>query len=267
MASRSPEAPSGCPAGSALHTANEPSENTITDLLATVIAAHGGLENWNSFTSLKAHVRYGGAVWALKGAEGWLDEANVTVALREAWASHNPFGNAGRVSSFTPDRVTIADADGAIVEELIDPRSSFAGRRGEVPWSDGQLAYLSGCAMWTYLNMPFLLTYPGVKAKEIEPWYDSGVTWRRLEATFPETAATHCAIQTVHVAQSGLLARHDYDVEIVGGASAAHLVSDYVDVSGIRIPTKRRLFPRRPDGRTMPEPLLISIDLSDLELR
>jgi len=65
----------------------------------------------------------------------------------------------------------------------------------------------------------------------------------------------------------GLLARHDYDVEIGGGTSAAHYVSDYVDVAGIRLPTKHRIFPRTPDGQSLAEPLVVSIDLSEIAFK
>ena len=62
----------------------------------------------------------------------------------------------------------------------------------------------------------------------------------------------------------GLLTRHDYDVEINAGNPAAHYVSDYDEVAGIRLPTKHRIFPRTPDGQSLPEPLFVSIDVSEI---
>jgi hypothetical protein len=41
-------------------------------------------------------------------------------------------------------------------------------------------------------------------------------------------------------------------------------VSDYHDVAGIKLPTKHRIFPRTPDGQSLPEPLFVSIDLSEI---
>jgi hypothetical protein len=49
------------------------------------------------------------------------------------------------------------------------------------------------------------------------------------------------------VRDDGLLSRHDYDVEISGGTSAAHYVSDDDDVAGIKLPTKHRIFSCTPD--------------------
>jgi hypothetical protein len=48
------------------------------------------------------------------------------------------------------------------------------------PWTDPQLAYFAGCAMWTYLNTPFLLAWPGVVCEELSPWQENGESWRRL---------------------------------------------------------------------------------------
>jgi hypothetical protein len=88
--------------------------------------------------------------------------------------------------------------------------------------------------------------------------------WRRLRVVWPSYLATHSTEQTLYFDNEGLLARHNYDVEISGGTSAAHYVSDYDEVSGIRFPTKRRIFPRTPDGQSLAEPLVVSIDLSEI---
>ena len=47
----------------------------------------------------------------------------------------------------------------------------------------------------------------------------------------------------------------------------AHYIEGYEDVSGIMFPTKRRIFPRQADGTASPEPLVVSIDLSDITLK
>jgi hypothetical protein len=71
-------------------------------------------------------------------------------------------------------------------------------------------------------------------------------------------------VQTFYFGDDGLLRRHDYDVEIAGNNPAAHYVSDFKDVSGIMMPTKRRVFLRRPDNAPSLDLVLISIDLSDI---
>jgi len=39
----------------------------------------------------------------------------------------------------------------------------------ETPWDDTDVAYFSSEALWTYLTVPFLYTYPGVVTEELIP--------------------------------------------------------------------------------------------------
>ncbi|OYW34741.1 MAG: hypothetical protein B7Z41_01190 [Rhizobiales bacterium 12-66-7] len=235
-------------------------------LAQKIIDAHGGLDTWKAFSTLTAHLRQGGALWALKGQDGKLDETNVTVGIGREWASHAPFGPDGNVTLFEPGRVQIKDAAGAVIEELADPRASFAGHDLMTPWSEPQLAYFAGIAMWTYLNMPFLLASPGVVSRAAGEWREKGETWQRLEVTFPPEISTHSTVQTLYVDEAGLLKRHDYDVEIAGNTPGAHYIDGYVEVQGLMFPTVRRIYPRQPDGTSLPEPLVVSIDLSVIRL-
>ena len=231
------------------------------------ISAHGGLARWKTFRTVSADLIQGGVLWSLKGKSGVLDKVNVKADLTREWASHSPFRDAAKRSVFEPPtRVAIETTAGEVLEELRNPRDSFKGHTLETPWNDLQLAYFAGCAMWTYLNTPFLLAAPGLDAEELEPWKERGETWRRLRVTFPASIITHSTVQTLYLDQRGLLKRHDYDVEIAGGTPGAHYVDEFVDVSGILFPTKRRIFPRQPDGKSLSEPLVVSIDLSNILL-
>jgi hypothetical protein len=241
-------------------------EVAATDLAKLAIAAHGGLEQWKRLSTISVHGVNGGLLWGAKGKAGVLDDVTVTVDLRNEKVSHWPFGSPDRRSRFEPRRVALENASGKVVEELLNPRSSFKGHTFETPWSNLQLAYFAGCAMWTYLNTPFLLVRPGVESEELEPWQEAGETWRRLKVRFPVDIATHSTEQTLYFDQQGLLKRHDYDVEISGGTPAAHYVYDLKQFSGIVFPTKRRIFPRQPDGHSLPEPLVVSIDLDQFVL-
>ena len=236
----------------------------MSDLLETVIEAHGGLERWTRLERVSARLIQGGALWALKGQAGVLDDVVVTASLHEERVSHRPFGAPDRRSAFTPERVAIENADGAVIEALDAPRSSFAGHTVETPWSTLQLAYFVGTAMWTYLTQPFSFALAGFESRELDPWDEAGRELRRLRVAWPSYLATHNTEQTLYFDDEALLVRHDYDVEISGGTTAAHYVSDYEDVSGVRLPTKHRIFPRTPDGQSLTEPLIVSIDVSDV---
>ena len=89
--------------------------------------------------------------------------------------SHAPFGATGLRSSFSKDRVAVESTDGRVVEELLTPRASFAGHQLSTPWTDLQLAFFVGCAMWTYLNVPFVLAWPEVKIEEAGSWWTVSV--------------------------------------------------------------------------------------------
>ena len=211
-------------------------EVSVPALAILAIEAHGGLDRWERFSTLSVDGINGGVLWGAKGKAGVLDDVTVTVDLRSEKVSHWPFGSPDRRSRFEPQRVALENASGKVVEELLQPRASFQGHTLETPWSDLQLAYFAGCAMWTYLNTPFLLVRPGVESEEVEPWEEAGEI------------------------------RHDYDVEISGGTPAAHYVSDPKEFSGIVFPTKRKIFLRQPDGHSAPEPLVVSIDLDEFVL-
>ncbi|AIO72981.1 hypothetical protein [Burkholderia multivorans] len=237
--------------------------NTIAQ---SVIDAHGGLAQWRNFRQVSARLVQGGALWGLKGFAGVLDETTVTVATDRQWASHAPVGALAARSEFTGDRVALLDSAGRVLAEREDPRGSFDGHALETRWDELQLAFFAGCAMWTYLNVPFVLAWDGVRCDDDGVWEEQGETWRRIRVHYPDALEVFSKTQTIYVGPDGLLRRLDYDVEIAGNTPGAHYVSDYTTVSGIRFPTKRRIYPRTPDGHALPEPLVVSIDLHDIAL-
>jgi hypothetical protein len=238
----------------------------MTDLLELAVAAHGGLDRYNQFKTVSTHLVLGGRMWALKGQEAVMGNTRirVTVDLHQEHASLAPFQLPNHRTNFTPQRVAVETTEGAVVEERTNPRSAFAGHTLQTPWDDLHFIYFASYAMWTYLTAPFSLTWTGFEVAEIEPWQELGEIWRRLKVKFPPHIASHSTEQTFYFGEDGLLRRHDYEVEISGNTPAAHYVSDYQDISGIMIPTKRHVFTRQPDNKPALDSVLISIDLSDI---
>lgn len=237
----------------------------MSDLATLAMDAHGGLDRWRRLKSVSARLFQDGVLWKLKGHDGVLSDVHIAVDLRKEWASHRPFMKADRHTSFQPGRIAIETSSGDVVEERFNPRDSFKGHVLETPWDNLQLAYFAGYAMWTYLNTPFLFALPGVKTEEIQPWQENGAAWRRLKVTFPTSIATHSAEQTFYFDERGLLKRHDYDVDVSGGTSAAHYVSELEEFSGVIVPTKHTVCGRQADGKAVPTPLVVSIDISEIE--
>lgn len=235
----------------------------MTDLIDLALHAAGGLERFRSFRTVSARLRHTGVLWQLKQREGVLTDSRVTVQLHTQQVSHAPFAPSTDHSVFTPSRVEIRRTDDTLVEALDAPRASFEGFEMETPWSNPQLAYFAGYTMWTYLTSPFLLRHAGVEAEEIAPWIVDGLPWRRLRVKFPPEVATHSALQTFYFDADGLLRRHDYEVDIQGRNAAARYLSDYVEVQGLRMPTRFRIYPRTPENLALPEPLIVGVDLSE----
>ncbi len=55
----------------------------MTDLLETVIEAHGGLPRWAEFHTVSARLVQGGVLWSLKGQPGALDDVFVEAGLHD----------------------------------------------------------------------------------------------------------------------------------------------------------------------------------------
>jgi hypothetical protein len=238
----------------------------MTELLDSVLQAHGGLDRWNQFRKVAATIVGGGGLWPLKGVT--LDPAprEMTVMLHEEWASVSPFGQPGWHSSFKADRVTIETAEGTVVQERTDPRASFTGHVMNTPWDPLHLAYFNGYAMWTYLTTPFFMAMPGFTVEEIAPWQEGREQWRGLRVRFPDYIASHSPEQDFYFSDDFLLRRHDYQVDVAGGFAAAQYVHDHVEAGGLRFPTKRFAYVRGPDRRPVRDLLLVSIDLSNFRL-
>lgn len=114
------------------------------------------------------------------------------------------------------------------------------------------------------MTTPFLLAREGVRVYEIAPWIEKNETWSVLRAEFSDAIATHSPVQDFFFGDDLLLRRHDYTVDVSGGFGAAQLIHDYISADGIRLPSKRRAYVRRPDGRPDLDSLMVAIDISEV---
>jgi hypothetical protein len=236
----------------------------VSDLTSTVIDAHGGLDRWNQLTTVDLHLAIGGVMWAMKGHDGVINEIDSRLGLHRQYVTQFPFTAPGLRTSYTPDRIAVETYAGEVVEERLNPRQSFAGHVVETPWDRLHLAYFAGYAVWLYVTAPFSFTYPGFQVKEVEPWQENGETWRVLNVTFPENVASHSREQRYYFGDDGLIRRIDFDTEVLGGAPATHYVSEYQNVDGIMVGTRRHIYVRGADGKPQSDPLLVSLKLTDI---
>ncbi|MBC9034340.1 hypothetical protein IAG41_18280 [Sphingomonas sp. JC676] len=233
-------------------------------LLDDVIEAHGGLARRKAFERVEATIVTTGGLFPLKGLPADTTRRHMTAWLHKQQASVSPFGGPDQRTSFTADRIAVEKTDGPVVAESRDLPSLFAGHGLNTPWGPLHRAYFNGYAMWLYLNSPFLLAMDGVEVRELDPWREGEEEWRVLRAFFPGGMVTHSRMQEFYFDEALDLRRHDYRVDIAGGFPAAQLIGNYIDVQGIRVPTRRRAYVRGPEDRPVDDLLMVSIDIDNV---
>jgi hypothetical protein len=237
----------------------------LNELLNLAVQAHGGLDRWNKVKTIKVAASITGGIWYVKGKPDYLK--NVVVAVETGRERLTMvFPGQDKRSIFEPNRIVIENLDGSLIAARDDPEKSFEGQQRETPWDDIDVAFFSGEALWTYLNTPFLYTHDGFATQEIASIQVDGETWRRLKVTFPDNVKSHTREQISCFGPDGLLRRHDYTVDILGGATGLNYASEYRNVDGIIVPTKRRVYAYEGNYQLVKEPLLVAIDFGEITL-
>lgn len=236
----------------------------MNDLLELAIAAHGGMPRWQNVRSLSAHVAIGGAIWHVKGWPGALADSRIVLHPHSQHVEYRPFLKPDQYGVYEPQRTEVRAFGGAMLQQRDMPRTSFDGHGLTSPWDAQQLLYFSGYAIWTYLTIPFLFARPGFRSEEVEPWNEDGETWRRLKVTFPADVHSHSAEQVFYFDASGILRRHDYSVDIMGGTSSAHYAEEPKEFGGIVFPTRRRVYTRGADNHPIRDRVAVQIDIANV---
>src|SRR5207253_654878 len=185
----------------------------MTDLLSSVITAHGGLDRWRTVRAIDVTFNFSGGLLDIKGFPGHHRPS----ASVDAATPRTVFQRLGDESDerwiFTPNRVWIERRDGTVVEERFEPRAAFAGHVRETPWDRLHLTYFLGYAVWNYLTTPFLFARAGFVARELEPHVECRETWRVLEVTYPDDVPAHTKVQQLYFGDDFMLRRLDYVTE------------------------------------------------------
>lgn len=236
----------------------------MNNLLDTAISAHGGLERWHDLSVVTAEASITGALWSLKGQQDVLKRVQIVAQLHRQHLVTHLIGR-GQRTVFTPDQVAIESESGTVVNNRQDPKASFKKHSLDIPWDILHVAYFSSYALWSYLTIPFLYSYPGFESEEVAPLVEDGEQWRALKVTFPDYIAGHSRDQVSYFGPDGLLRRHEYTVDVLDNAPGLNYASDYRSRSGIVVPHKRRVFAYDNEKRKIAEPLLVAIDILDVE--
>lgn len=231
-----------------------------------VIEVHGGQERWRSIGELRLRISTGGFAFLRKLQSKTIRNLEARVATRTQRTVFSPYPAAGLRGVFEGGTVRIESETGEIIHRRDDPRPAFRNFRQRLCWDRLDLLYFAGYALWTYLNVPFLLAEPGFEVRELEAWEENGGRWRRLAVTFPPHIHTHSREQVFYFDEKGLLRRQDYTAEPFGDwAKAANYCYQHETSGGLVFPTRRKVYPRRSDNRPRSRPLLVWIELSNIQ--
>jgi hypothetical protein len=233
----------------------------MNSLLESAVAAHGGLDRWNQVKSITFDASITGAFWHLKGKGDALKNVRLEVNTTRQLVTID-FAGQDKQSVFEPHRVVVQRHDGTLIDARDDPEKSFDGHQFDTPWDDIHLAYFTGEAQWTYLNIPFLCTWPGFATEEIAPIEVGGEAWRRLKVTFPDHIKSHTREQIACFGPDGLLRRHDFTFDVLGGAPGQLYATDYRNVDGFIFPTTRRAYAGEGDDQVV----MVAIDMGEITI-
>ena len=215
-------------------------------------------------SSIETRMSITGAIWHLKGQPDVLNNIRMRVDTHAESGDHLPRPGQVHHLRSAAHRGRRRRRHCADVRE--NPEEAFQGHGVDTPWDDVHVAYFSGEALWTYLNTPFIYTRDDFVSEEVDPIEVNGERCRRLKVTFPDTVKSHTREQFSSFGPDGLLRRHDYTVDILGGATGLNYATDYRNVDGLIIPTTRRIYGYDGDYQLIPEPLLVGIDITQIAL-
>ena len=237
----------------------------MSDLLTIAIEAHGGMDRWRRIDRIRIAGSITGAIWFVKSRGDVLKNVEFTVDTKRQLLTMD-FPGEDKRTVFEGEQVTVLNSKGEVTVKNDHAERSFDGHKPDTPWDDIHVAYFSGEALWTYLNTPFLYAQPRFAKEEIDSIEVEGETWRRLKVIFPDEVKSHTREQIFCFGPDGLLRRHDYTVDILGGATGLNYASDYQEVDGLMFPTKRRVYAYEGDYQLIPEPLLVAVDITRITL-
>jgi hypothetical protein len=239
----------------------------LTDaaLVAEIAEAYGSSGRWHASAELVIQVSAGGLAVSAKLQRSGLRNLEAQLATDQQRVAFTPYPRRGQRGVFEHGAVRIEAADRSVVRERADPQAELRSLRRRLWWDDLDVLYFGASSLWTYMAAPFILGQTGFDAEALEPWLERGEVWRRLSVTFPPEIHTHSRHQVFYIGEDGLIRRHDYTAREFGDwAKSAHYWFDHHQFDGLIVPRRRRVLPRRADGRARSHPLFVWINVDDV---
>ena len=205
----------------------------------------------------------GGLAFASKLQGHAVRDVEARISTRGQHVILTPYPGPGRRGVLDQDgTVRIETDEGEPVEVRANARGAFGDLRHKLWWDRLDILYFATYAIWTYVSTPFVFAREDYQVVELGQWVEDGRPWRRLAVRFPDHVHTHSREQVFYLDPNGLIRRHDYTAEPIGGwAKAAHYCLDDRSFDGLLLPTRRRVYPRKRNNRRRAGPLLVWIDI------
>jgi hypothetical protein len=239
------------------------------ELVEQAIATHGGLDLWENASEVSVQISSGGLAFASKLQGHAVRSVEARVSTRGQHVIFAPYPTPGQRGVLEQDGSVRIETDaGELVEARENARTAFRDLRHKLWWDRLDILYFATYAIWTYVSTPFVFTREDYQVRELDPWEENGEHWRRLAVTFPEHVHTHSREQVFYIDANGLIRRHDYTAEPIGGwAKASHYCLDHRSFDRLMVPTSRRVYPRKPNNQRRAGPLLVWIEVPHAAVR
>lgn len=252
-------------------------------LVSHVLKAHGGRDQWRSKKAFSAHLAISGSLFPPPESPPTGGAPSVAVggyqlptaprnrpALRELVIEGDTktpqlrifcSTDVTRYGLYTPNRVEFRTTSNQLLDAIENPIASLAARPLDRPLTRIEMVFLIGGIIWSSIVAPFLLDAPGVSVRE-EPVFDKSKTGRLLTVEFPETIEPLAPRRVLHVAEDGLIDRHEYELRYLYPSLLVDTASAHIAFDGIVVPTLRRILPLKADFDR--SPALLDIEIFDI---
>ena len=237
------------------------------EVLERAVERHGGWNTWERLHSVTLEARLlRGMLPALKGhGRTFPLPPRVVVRPRAQEAEFVDYPTAGSRGLFARGEVRLMDPHGVTAAHATAHRETFRGPAKYRRWSPLDALYFFGYALTHYHALPFTLGEGeclGYRRTRLGSEVLEGVVVR-----LPPSLHTHCERQVFYFDSTGVLRRHDYVAEIIGGwARGAHFWEDYEEAEGLLV-AKRRHVVARLFAQPLPPFVALHAELSSVEVR
>jgi len=234
----------------------------VAELLDRVSAHSGGAARWDALEALDLRVRVGGLAFRMVGQSGPVEDFDARVHVHRQLVHMRSRTDPRWRGEFDAGTVRLQDGDGRAVQERRDAVFTRRAPWPKRPWDAIDAMAFSGHALWGYTAFPALLRRDDVTLTSLGRHAVDGEQLHGLRLHLPAHLYGHAPAQSLWFGDDGAMRRLDYRAGMIAPwAVAANRCLAETTVSGVTIPSVRRVTPLLPGLRAAPGPLLVSIDL------